>query len=53
MPDEAFIASICREMKWTYDEYCNQPDWFIETIQVMMSVEGKQNTSKKEKKMID
>ena len=25
-------VSICQEMGWTYDEYVNNPTWFLELL---------------------
>lgn len=34
------VALMCREMKWTYDQYLSQPDWLLETFDVVGSVES-------------
>jgi hypothetical protein len=34
------IVVICSEMKWTYDEYLNQPIWFLELLNLRMNLEG-------------
>ena len=26
------VVSICQEMGWTYQEYMNQPKWFIDLL---------------------
>jgi hypothetical protein len=33
-------AIICREMKWTYQEYQNQPSWFIDIVLEMLQAES-------------
>lgn len=53
MPFEAHVALLCREMHWTFQEYCEQPDWLIDTIQVMLKVEGEYNASQNEKKVVN
>jgi hypothetical protein len=27
--DTQLIAWLCKEMRWTYEEYLSQPTWFI------------------------
>jgi len=38
-----FIATICREMKWSFEEFINQPAWLIETISLQISAEKTEN----------
>jgi len=26
------ICFVCEQMSWTYEEYMNQPTWFINTL---------------------
>ena len=26
------VATLCREMKWGYEEYLAQPEWFIQMV---------------------
>lgn len=33
---------LCREMKWSYDEYLNQPTWLIQALSEQMIRESKQ-----------
>jgi len=35
-------ALICREMKWTYQEYQNQPSWFIDIIRALLKAESEE-----------
>ncbi|MBI4119239.1 MAG: hypothetical protein HY456_00140 [Parcubacteria group bacterium] len=35
-------AILCREMGWTWEEYENQPSWFIDTIATMLKAEGEE-----------
>jgi len=37
---EMLAAIICREMKWTFEEYQNQPSWFIDIILEMLQAES-------------
>jgi len=32
MPEEILIIEICERYGWTYDQYLDQPQWFIDTI---------------------
>jgi hypothetical protein len=31
---------ICEKMCWSYEEYMNQPDWFIQTLLLKWSLEN-------------
>lgn len=33
-------ALVCREMKWTWQEFENQPAWFVDVILEMLKAEG-------------
>jgi len=33
---------LCREMKWTYEEYLNQPQWLIQILSQQMIEESKE-----------
>lgn len=33
-------ALICREFKWTWQEYMDQPQPFLDTIMEMLNAEG-------------
>jgi hypothetical protein len=46
---EMVIASVCEAMHWTFQEYCEQPVWLIDTISIKMEEENRyqeQNRSK-------
>ena len=43
------IALVCREMKWTWNDYENQPAWFIEIILAMLRQEGDANNRRNAK----
>jgi hypothetical protein len=40
LTDEMVAAMICREMKWTLEEYESQPTTFIDTIIEMLKAES-------------
>lgn len=42
-------AALCREMKWNYEEYCQQPVWFIKMLSVYISAES-EHIERKNKK---
>jgi hypothetical protein len=42
-------AMLCREFKWTYQEYRNQPTWFIRIITAMLSEEARANEKRQKK----
>ncbi len=39
---EMIAALICREMGWTWQEYQNQPAWFVDIIVEMLKAEGEE-----------
>jgi hypothetical protein len=39
--EEFSIALLCREMKWTWDEYQEQPTWFIDILIGLFNAEAK------------
>ena len=44
---DVFIVLVCRNMGWTYDEYINAPQWFVDVLEGIMSAE------KENKRQID
>ena len=40
LSDTALAALICREMKWTWEEYQSQPSWFVDNIFEMLKAEA-------------
>lgn len=40
-------AVICREMKWTYTEYMDQPSWFIDILCKLFNAESEHNKKAK------
>lgn len=43
------VAVICREMKWTWQEFMNQPQSFIDTVVDMLTAEAKENKRQNER----
>jgi len=42
MTDDMIVATICREFKWTYQEFMESPAVFIDNVMIMMRAEAKQ-----------
>jgi hypothetical protein len=36
LPEEMIAAIICEKFGWTYEEYLDQPHWFIEIIKTKL-----------------
>ena len=36
------MIQICREMHWTYQEYLEQPVWFVELLIEILNLEAKE-----------
>lgn len=47
LTDEMRVAIVCREYGWTFDQYMDQPESFINTIESMLSEEAKEASRKK------
>jgi hypothetical protein len=43
LPEEAVMVQICREMGWTYQEFQNQPSWFIDLLIELRNLEEKEH----------
>lgn len=43
LPDELKIAVVCEKMGWSYNEYNEQPNWFIETLLLKWRSENEVN----------
>jgi len=39
--DEMLMITICQEMNWTYQDYVQQPAWFIELLNQKMQIDSK------------
>jgi len=46
MTSEMEIVSICQDTGWTYFEYIDQPEWFLELLRVKLQMDN--NRRKKE-----
>ena len=46
---DVFIVSVCRNMGWTYDDYSNAPQWFVDVLEGMMSAEKEVSEQNKAK----
>jgi hypothetical protein len=46
LKEEQIAALICREFSWTWQEYENQPSWFIEIILEMLKAEAEEMKKK-------
>jgi hypothetical protein len=44
-PEQA-ITILCREMKWTYEEYSAQPTWLVQSLIALMQAEGEHYKNK-------
>ena len=42
LPEEAVMVQICREMGWTYQEFQDQPNWFIDLLLELRNLEEKE-----------
>lgn len=38
--EEVGIAEICQRYGWTYYDYMNQPEWFLDIIRLKMRLEA-------------
>jgi len=39
------MVLLCRKMRWTYDEYMNQPSWFLDLIRMVDNIEISHNNA--------
>lgn len=46
------MVIVCQEMKWTYQQYIEQPNWFLEMLlmKLRVDVENEQKEIKRMKK---
>jgi len=42
LPEEILIAEICEKFGWTFQEYLEQPAWFVELIVEKIKAEGEE-----------
>ena len=48
--EDVVIATVCREMGWTYDDYMSQPAYFVELIYEIL--QGERQAQKKALKKV-
>jgi hypothetical protein len=41
-------AMLCREMGWSWQEYCSQPQWLVFSLLSMMQNEAEQANNKQQ-----
>lgn len=46
-PEEMMQTIVCREMKWTWQEFQQQPQWLINEIMAYMIAESKTKENQK------
>ncbi len=49
---DVFVVSVCRSMGWTYEQYCDAPQWFVDVLEGMMSAEKVVNAERNREKMV-
>lgn len=42
VPDDVVIVQVCKNMGWTYSDYIEQPQWFVELVADMIRIESKE-----------
>jgi hypothetical protein len=52
LKEEQIAALICREFGWTFEEYQNQPSWFIDIILEMLKAEAEEIKKRMKEKNI-
>jgi len=40
MTPEMEIVAVCQEMGWTYYEYMEQPNWFLELVRMKLQMDS-------------
>jgi len=40
--EELIMVQICREMHWTYQEFLEQPAWFIDLLIEILDIETRE-----------
>ena len=46
IPDELDILLVCKQMKWTYTEYMEQPRWFIESLSGLLRIDTEEENKR-------
>lgn len=47
MTDEMAMITICQEFGWTYNEYLDTPNWFLDLIKAKLQIDNKKLERKK------
>lgn len=42
------VAAVCEKYGWTYLEYLEQPEWFLDVIAIKMDIEAKVRAKKEQ-----
>lgn len=48
--EELSIVMLCKSMGWTYEDYMNTPQWFIEVLQGMFQADAQKANREMKKK---
>jgi len=40
------IVDVCQRFGWTYQEYLEQPEWFLDLIKVRMDIDSRKEKQK-------
>jgi len=43
------LVILCEKMKWTYEEYLKQPDWFLDLLTLKMNLDSEYESKEIEK----
>lgn len=43
------MVDVCERFKWTYDEFKEQPDRFIEAIEIKMSAQARHQDEERDR----
>lgn len=46
MKDEMLIVALCEKMHWTYEDYLDSPEWFIELALKKIEIDFKKEKGK-------
>ena len=47
--EELNILLLCKQMKWTYTEYMEQPQWFVESMAGLLRTDIKEENRRVKK----
>jgi len=37
------VVAICQELGWTYEEYQNQPEWFVDLLKDKLDIDAEES----------